>query len=236
MNLKKIILTVCFSFLAFIGFSQTKTISLFDGKTLNGWEGDSRYWRAENGEIIGEITPETIIKTNSFLIWKGKAPKNFDLSVDYKISARGNSGVNYRSTRIDSLPFALKGYQADIDGKDKYNLGYPRHTGQNYEERGRQFLATRGQRTLIETGKAPLFIDSTGTRSNLLQHIHYDGWNTLRIIAKGNVLQHYINGMLMSEVTDKDEVNSRTEGLIGVQVHVGPPMTIEYKNFVLKEL
>jgi hypothetical protein len=70
----------------------------------------------------------------------------------------------------------------------------------------------------------------------LLQHIHYDGWNTLRIIAKGNVLQHYINGMLMSEVTDKDEVNSRTEGLIGVQVHVGPPMTIEYKNFVIKEL
>ena len=236
MNLKKLILTVCFSFLAFIGFSQTKTITLFDGKTLNGWEGDSRYWRAENGEIIGEITPETIIKTNSFLIWKGKAPKNFDLSVDYKISARGNSGVNYRSSRIDSLPFALKGYQADIDGKDKYNLGYPRHTGQNYEERGRQFLATRGQRTLIETGKAPLFIDSTGTRSNLLQHIHYDGWNTLRIIAKGNVLQHYINGMLMSEVTDKDEVNSRTEGLIGVQVHVGPPMTIEYKNFVIKEL
>jgi len=236
MNLKKLILTVCFSFLAFIGFSQTKTISLFDGKTLNGWEGDSRYWRAENGEIIGEITPETIIQTNSFLIWKGKAPKNFDLSVDYKISARGNSGVNYRSTRIDSLPFALKGYQADIDGKDKYNLGYPRHTGQNYEERGRQFLATRGQRTLIETGKAPLFIDSTGTRSNLLQHIHYDGWNTLRIIAKGNVLQHYINGMLMSEVTDKDEVNSRTEGLIGVLVHFGPPITIEYKNFVLKEL
>jgi len=236
MNLKKLILTVCFSFLAFIGFSQTKTITLFDGKTLNGWEGDSKYWRAENGEIIGEITPETIIKTNSFLIWKGKAPKNFDLSVDYKISARGNSGVNYRSSRIDSLPFALKGYQADIDGKDKYNLGYPRHTGQNYEERGRQFLATRGQRTLIETGKAPLFIDSTGTRSKLLQHIHYDGWNTLRIIAKGNVLQHYINGMLMSEVTDKDEVNSRTEGLIGIQVHVGPPMTIEYKNFVLKEL
>ena len=236
MNLKKLILTVCFSFLAFIGFSQTKTITLFDGKTLNGWEGDTRYWRAENGEIIGEITPETIIKTNSFLIWKGKAPKNFDLSVDYKISARGNSGVNYRSTRIDSLPFALKGYQADIDGKDKYNLGYPRHTGQNYEERGRQFLATRGQRTLIETGKAPLFIDSTGTRSKLLQHIHYDGWNTLRIIAKGNVLQHYINGMLMSEVTDKDEMNSRVDGLIGIQVHVGPPMTIEYKNFVLKEL
>jgi hypothetical protein len=236
MTLKNVLLTVCFSMMAFLGFSQTKTISLFDGKTLNGWEGDPTYWRVENGVIIGEITPETILKTNSFLIWKGKAPKNFDLSVDYKISARGNSGVNYRSTRIDSLPFALKGYQADIDGKDKYNLGYPRHTGQNYEERGRQFLATRGQRTLIETGKAPLFIDSTGTRSELLQHIHFDGWNTLRIIAKGNVLQHYINGMLMSEVTDKDEVNSRSEGLIGVQVHVGPPMTIEYKNFVLKEL
>jgi hypothetical protein len=218
------------------GWAQTKTIPMFDGKTLNGWEGDAKYWSVKDGEIIGEITPETIIKVNTFLIWKGQAPQNFDLTVEYRISAKGNSGVNYRSVRVDSLPYALKGYQADIDGKDKYGLGYPRHTGQNYEERGRQFLATRGQRTVIETGKTPTFIDSTGTRADLLKHINYDGWNTLHIIAKGNNLKHYINGALMSEVTDNDTLNRKFDGLIGVQVHVGPPMKIEFKNWVMKKL
>lgn len=208
---------------------------MFDGKTLNGWEGDPKYWRAENGEIIGEITPETIIKVNTFLIWKGGHPANFELKVSYRISAKGNSGVNYRSVRVDSLPYALKGYQADIDGKDKYNLGYPRYSGQNYEERGRQFLALRGQKTVIGNGK-PIVIDSTGTKEELLKSINYDGWNELHIIAKGNKLQHYLNGKLMSEVVDNDVANRKMDGLIGVQVHVGPPMKIEYKDFRIKML
>jgi hypothetical protein len=209
---------------------------MFDGKTLSGWEGDPKYWRVENGEMVGEVTPQTLLKQNTFLIWKGKAPSDFELTVDYRISAKGNSGVNYRSVRVDSLPYALKGYQADIDGKDKYGLGYPRHTGQNYEERGRQFLATRGQRTVIETGKPPRFIDSLGTKQALLKSINYDGWNALRIVVKGNNMKHYINGTLMSEVTDNDVVNRKFDGLIGVQVHVGPPMKIEFKNWVLKKL
>ena len=209
---------------------------LFNSKNLDGWQGDPRYWRADSNEIIGEVTPKTLLKVNTFLIWKGKAPRNFELTVNYRISAKGNSGVNYRSTRVDSLPFALKGYQADIDGKDKYGLGYPRHTGQNYEERGRQFIATRGQRTVLEAGKPPRLIDSLGTKQQLLKSINYDGWNALRIVAKGYNLKHYINGTLMSEVTDNDTLNRKMDGLIGVQVHVGPPMKIEYKNFKLRKL
>lgn len=207
---------------------------IFDGKTLKGWEGDPRYWRVEDGVIIGEITPETILKQNSFLIFKNTQPGNFELKVDYRISSKGNSGVNYRSSLVDTVPFALKGYQADLDGKDKYNLGYPRHTGQNYEERGRQFLATRGQIAVIETGKQPTIIDSTGTKASLLKAINFEGWNNLHIIAKGNHLQHYINGVLMSDVTDNDLENRKMQGFIGVQVHVGPPMKIEYKDFLLK--
>jgi hypothetical protein len=226
----------CLFVLSLTGFIQDKPIQMFDGKTLNGWEGDPKYWRAENGEIIGEVTPETLLKQNTFLIWKGKAPSDFEITVDYRISSKGNSGVNYRSVRVDTLPYALKGYQADIDGKDKYGLGYPRHTGQNYEERGRQFLATRGQRTVIETGKTPTFIDSTGTRAALLKSINYDDWNALRVVVKGNNMKHYINGTLMSEVTDNDTQNRKFDGLIGVQVHVGGPMKIEYKNFTIRKL
>jgi len=208
---------------------------IFDGKTLKGWDGDPKYWRVENGEIIGEVTPETILKRNTFLIWQGGRPADFELKVSYRISAKGNSGVNYRSEVIDSLPYAMKGYQQDIDGKDKYNLGYPRYSGQNYEERGRQFLALRGQRTVIENGK-PRVVDSTGTQQELLKSINYDGWNELHIIAKGNKLQHYLNGKLMSEVVDNDEANRKMSGMIGVQVHVGPPMKVEYKDFRIKIL
>lgn len=215
---------------------QKKFVSIFDGKTLNNWEGDKTYWHVENGVLIGEVTPQTILKQNTFLIWKGGEPGDFELKVQYRISAKGNSGVNYRSVRVDSLPYALKGYQADLDGKDKYNLGYPRHTGQNYEERGRQFLAIRGQKTVIENGKPPILIDSLGSKAQLLKSINYDGWNELHIIAKNNNLKHYINGILMSEVTDNDTENRKMKGLIGVQVHVGPPMKIEFKEFMLMRL
>jgi hypothetical protein len=209
---------------------------IFDGKTLNGWEGDPKYWRVEDGEIIGEVTPATLLKANTFLIWKGGQPANFELKVNYRISTNGNSGVNYRSIRIDSLPYALKGYQQDIDGKDKYKLGYPRYSGQNYEERGRQFLALRGQKVTIDKGKLPHITDSLGTKEELLKSINYDGWNELHIIAKRNKLQHYLNGKLMSEVTDNDTINRKLNGLIGVQVHVGPPMKVEYKDFMIKVL
>jgi hypothetical protein len=211
-------------------------VDIFNGKSLEGWEGDLAYWRVENGILTGEVTPATILKRNTFLIWRGGQPGDFELKVDYRISPKGNSGINYRSVELDTLKYALKGYQADIDGKDKYGLGYPRYTGQNYEERGRQFLALRGQRVVIETGQQPKMIDTLGTREALLKSINYDDWNELHIIAQGNNLKHYINGTLMSEVTDNDTINRKMNGWIGVQVHVGPPMKIEYKNFKLKVL
>lgn len=210
--------------------------SIFNGINLNGWEGDSVYWRVEGGTIVGEVTPATLLKRNTFLVWRGGMPANFDLKLEYCISAKGNSGVNYRSVEIDTLRFALKGYQADLDGKDKYNLGYPRYSGQNYEERGRQFIALRGQKTLLTSGNKPKLIDSIGNTLNLIKSIRPDGWNELHIIAKGNRLQHYINGVLMSEIVDDDTTNRKMSGLLGVQVHVGPPMKVEFRNILLKTL
>jgi hypothetical protein len=117
-------------------------VDIFDGKTLNNWEGDPTYWRVENGNLVGEITPQTLLKTNSFIIWKGGEPANFELKGEFNITEKGNSGINYRSEKLKDIPFALKGYQADIDGANRY-------TGQNYEERGRTTLAYRGQITSI---------------------------------------------------------------------------------------
>ena len=208
---------------------------IFDGKTLTGWEGDSKYWRVENGALVGEVTPETILKQNTFIIWRGGVTRDFELKVEYRISSRGNSGINYRSVEVVGQPFALRGYQADIDGENR-NANGVRHTGQNYEERGRTFLAVRGQMVRLEEGKKPAVIASLGDTKELESFIKNDDWNEYHLVARGNVLIHILNGQVMSMVVDDDAKNRRFVGLLGVQVHVGPPMKIEYRNFRLMKL
>lgn len=221
--------------------------SIFDGETLSGWEGDPVYWRVENGSIVGEVTPETILDRNTFIIWQEGSPANFELKLEYRISPTGNSGVNYRSGEIEEVPFALRGYQCDIDGRNRY-------TGQNYEERARTTLAYPGE--IVELNKLedslsnkPLqdlvarnawsqrtVIDTLGDLEEMKSHIKSEDWNEIHLIVNGNRLLHYVNGILMSDVTDNDANNRKMRGLIGVQVHVGPPMKVEYKNIRLKIL
>ena len=93
---------------------------IFDGKTLDGWDGNPVYWSVKDGAITGTITPETLLKANTFLIWQGGQPGDFELKAEFKISESGNSGINYRSEMVEDVPFALKGYQADIDGKNNF--------------------------------------------------------------------------------------------------------------------
>ncbi|HTE28430.1 3-keto-disaccharide hydrolase [Flavitalea sp.] len=220
-------------------------IKIFDGKTLKGWEGDPAYWRVENGNLVGEIKPDKLLKNNSFIIWRGGRPADFELTLEYRITKTGNSGINYRSVELKDLPHALKGYQSDIDGQNQY-------TGQNYEERARTTLAFMGEKVIINKAgnaadslknhvKNNAWTEKTVTESlgdpNLLKaKIHVDGWNRCHLVIKGNHLQHFINGILMSDVTDNDPANSRQEGLLGVQVHVGPAMKVEYRNIRLKRL
>ena len=204
-------------------------VQIFDGKTLKGWEGDSVYWRVEDGCLLGEVTPATILKRNSFIIWRGGVTNDFELSVEYKVSSGGNSGINYRSEEISDTRYAMKGYQSDIDGANKY-------TGQNYEERGRTFLARRGQEVVLETNQKPMVTRSLGDSMTLVNAIKRDDWNSCRLVVKGNRMQHYVNNILMSDVTDNDTLNRKFTGLLGVQVHVGPPMKIYYRNFMLKQL
>jgi hypothetical protein len=204
---------------------------IFDGKTLNGWEGDPTYWRVEDGSLVGEITSETVIKSNTFIIWRGGRPADFDLQLDVRISAEGNSGINYRSSVVadpvtPANKFAMRGYQFDIDGRRRYS-------GNNYEEKGRLFLAVRGQLTKIVGGRPPVLV-STFAAADDLAKVVADGWNSVHIIARGATLTHILNGHLMCTVVDDDAANRRADGLIGVQVHVGPPMKVEYRNIRLK--
>ncbi len=220
-------------------------VQIFDGKTLDGWYGDSTYWRVENGNLIGEVTPTTLLKKNTFIIWEGGEPSDFELKLEFRIAEAGNSGINYRSELLDSIPFALRGYQADIDGKIRY-------TGQNYEERKRTTLAYRGENVIVSSQDNPEevgslranvkkncwqsreILSSQGESDSLKLKVKFEDWNEVHLIAKGNHLRHYVNGILMSEVLDNDSINRKLSGKLGVQVHVGPPMKVEYRNIRLK--
>ena len=202
-------------------------ITIFDGKTFNGWKADTSVWHIENGCFVGEVTPMKQIQTNSFLIYTKSQAGDFEFKAQFKISNGGNSGVNYRSEEIANIPYALKGYQADIDGENVY-------TGQNYEERGRGFLAMRGQNAVINNSTDPFIIKSIGNSDSLKSKIIVDDWNEIHLIVKGNNMKHYINGILMSETTDNDSSNSKLSGLIGLQVHVSKEMKVAYKNIQLK--
>ena len=216
---------------------------IFDGKSLNGWEGDPKFWRVENGALVGEITPGNEIKRNTFVIWRGGAVGaagggaigDFELKLEYRISPMGNSGINYRSAELDDARFSMKGYQFDIDGGGRKNAAEVRHTGNNYEERGRTFMALRGQVTRAIDGGKREVIGAVGEYKELAKVIREEDWNQVHIIARGHTLVHVLNGQVMSIVIDDDAKNRAAEGKLGVQVHVGPPMKVEYRNIRLKK-
>ena len=202
--------------------------SIFDGKSLKGWDGDPQFWRVENETIIGESTAEKPVKINTFLIYRGGQPKDFELKVEYRLNST-NSGVQYRSVELPEIgKWVLKGYQADIDFANQY-------TGQLYEERGRGFLAMRGQMTRLQTGKKQI-IANLRSGDELKALINANEWNQVHIIARGNVLTHIFNGSLMAQAVDDDASGRAMGGLIGFQMHMGPPMKLELRNIWLKNL
>src|SRR3984957_15224831 len=136
-------------------------VRIFDGATLNNWVGDTTYWRGEDSCLVGGVTPAPLLKRNTFIIWQGNMPENFEIRVEYKISAQGNSGINYRSEKVEGFPYVLRGYQADLDGANNY-------TGSNYEERKRTTLASQGEKTVLP----PIAVDP----DSLQAHIRNNQW------------------------------------------------------------
>lgn len=202
--------------------------SIFDG-TLKGWDGDPDFWRAEGGIIIGETTKDKPLKTNTFLIWRGGEPADFEIKLDYRMNST-NSGFQYRSSALPDVgKWVLKGYQADFDFENRF-------TGLLYEERGRGFLAPRGMVATLEEGKKGRQIGILKTNEELKATIKVNDWNTVHVIARGNVLIHIFNGQMISAFIDDDAKGRAMKGLLGLQLHVGAPMKIEFRNIYLKKL
>lgn len=204
--------------------SVTASTSLFNGKDLTGWIGREDLWSVEDGQIVGRTVAEKPLKQNTFLIYTGSEPSDFELTFEFKIE-NTNSGVQYRSKILDKDAFVVGGYQADIDFSNRY-------AGILYEERGRGILAERGQSVTIDDAgkKTPKkFADGRALGNG----IHPGKWNTYRIVAKENHLQHFINGAMTAEVFDNQPEKSASSGVIAFQLHRGDPMVVRFKNIVL---
>jgi hypothetical protein len=201
---------------------------IFDGKSLTGWDGDPAFWRVENGAIMGQTSADRQPKQNTFCIWRGGKPADFELKAQYRITG-GNSGFQYRSIeRLDVARWVMQGYQADIDAEQIY-------TGQLYEERDRGFLAPRGIFSYSGSGKKPGVIGFAGDSERLKSLIRNGDWNDIHIVARGNWLVHLLNGNVMCIFLDDDAAHRKMDGLLGIQLHLTTTgMKIEARNIRLK--
>jgi hypothetical protein len=210
-------------------------VLLFNGKDLAGWKGQPEFWSVQDGAIAGKSTEACPVKENTFLIWQGGEPGDFELRLKYKILA-GNSGIQYRSKVVKAEYSVVGGYQADFEAGKNYS-------GILYEEKGRGILAKRGQKVVIKEGGDPKNpkkpnIEVTGSvgDSDAIQATIKPGeWNDYVIIAKGNHLQHFINGKQTVDVTDETAVGAKA-GIIALQLHKGPPMQACFKDVKIKKL
>ena len=221
---------ITFFLASFVSFTLLGEQFLFNGKDLEGWDGNPIHWSVEDGAIVGVNTKENPTKGNTFLIWKGGNLKDFDLTLECKIES-GNSGIQYRSfiKPGEHDGWRIGGYQADFESGDKYS-------GICYGEAFRGILCMRGDRTTLsrdQSGKLVKSVEKIGETTKLGLSIKKKDWNSYRIVADGFRFEHYINGEKMCELIDDDEKERRAEGLLAFQVHAGPPMKVYFRNIVL---
>ena len=197
---------------------------IFNGRDLTGWEGSAEYWKVQDGCLTG--TADGTLKYNHFIVWSGGDVANFELRVQVKVSPGGNSGLQYRGTeRPDLGESVVTGYQCDVvAGRADYD-------GMLYEERGRRILAHTGERVIIDPQGQPWVVGEFKLRA-----FKPGEWHDFRVVVEGNHHRHWIDGHPTVDVIDLDEKGRKLKGVLGMQVHVGPPMTIQYRNILLKKL
>lgn len=199
-------------------------VSLIGSTVEDGWRGATEDWKVVDGALIG--TADGSLKSNRFIVADVEPVRNFELQVEVWVSKGGNSGLQYRSVERPELgPFVVTGYQCDVvSNRAEYN-------GMLYEERGRRILAHTGESVVIDPAGQPWIVAKRDPPT-----FPAEQWHQYRVLVRGNHHQHWIDGVPTVDVVDLDETNRRLEGVLGVQVHVGPPMEVRYRNFFLKRL
>lgn len=209
--------------------------SLFNGKDLTGWDGDPSMWSVVDGVIRGETTAENPAKGNTFLILQGLQLKNFELKLSFRCTAENNSGVQYRSRHITNGSarnnWVVRGYQYEIRNEIKL----PNVSGFIYDEGGKRGrICLLGEKAIWQNGEKKV-LSQIMDQEAFDKLFKLDDWNDARIVAKGNEIQHYINGTLVLDFVDDPEL-ALTEGVIALQLHAGKPMWAEFRDIAVREL
>ncbi len=216
-------------------------VSLFDGKTLTGWDGDPRHWSVRDGIIVASSLVNPIINGNTFLIWKGGNVKDFDLKVDYRFVGTGNSGVQVRSRMAnpETRPWGISGLQLDMvtAGGTGSGVFYGEGGGTSaLQNQGQAIHATpEGNRQIgtMGSGVADTFkpgpADATAPAGE---------WNTYHIIARQNVVAAFVNGRMVAFLVDdnRSAPTFQPEGLLALQMHTGQPFEVQFRNVYLRAI
>jgi len=198
--------------------------SLFNGKDLSGWDGNPALWSVRDQSITGVNQSPQSLRYNEFIIYRGGTFKNFELRAKVRQSGN-NSGIQYRSREMPEVGrWVVGGYQCDIQQPVKGN-------GKIYEERFRTTLAENGQSVVVDPSgvkwlvaeREPVTVESAE-------------WNEFTITAQGRHVIQKINGKVTAEVWDFEVGADRLEGLLALQLHRGPAMTVQMKDVEIREL
>ena len=235
---------------------------IFDGKTLNGWEGIAGHWSVEDGAIVGKSSDENPAGTTN-LIWRGGEPANFRIRFEFKLEGTGaNGGFQYRGknaplparvmdpARLAAMTPEMKARMEKAAELNKKNadwsmLGYQadfdaanRFTGQLYDAGStRGIVAWRGDVVAAEPDGKLAKLASLGTAEELKAFIKPLGeWNQMEVIADGNTMIHILNGHVMAVVVDADPKSAATKGVIAFELEGPGTVKISHRNIYLKQL
>ncbi len=202
------------------GFSNL----ISSGNRLRSWSGDPEIWSQKDGVLIARTDGTQTM--NQFLTWKVATVRNFDLRVRIRVSDGANSGIQYRSVHRPDLGIdVVSGYQCDVVAdKSQYN-------GMLYEEKGRRILCQAGQKVRV---------DPKGQRWLVEESVPKDfpsgEWHEYRILVEGNRHRHWVNGHPTADLIDFHEEGRAFDGVLALQAHKGPPMTLEFKDMRIRHL
>ncbi len=209
---------------------------LFNGTDLSGWDGDDRLWSVRDGVIHGETTEENKANGNTFLIWKDGMLRDFVLRLSFRCNATNNSGIQYRSKHITdgkvSNKWVVRGYQHEIRNENKF----PDVSGFIYDEGGSRGRICMVGEKAVWNADGKRIVETFLAEDEFQKIFKLDDWNDVVIVAKGNRIQHFMNGRLILDFTDNEPKLALSEGVLALQLHAGKPMWAEYKNIRLTEL
>lgn len=184
-----VLLLICQSSLLQAADDTDGFVPIFDGKTLNSWNGKNQFWSVRDGAITGQTSVDHPTSGNTFLIFQDEVG-DFELHLKFKILS-GNSGIQYRS--VDRGNSVVHGYQADVDSSDRF-------MGDLYDEGGRGILAKAGDKVVISPDGRKTIVGKTAERQAIASAVQWEDWNEYVAIAKGKRLVQRINGLDVVDV------------------------------------